>query len=86
MFKKMHRHGHRCGLGINMDVDMDMDTNTWHESGSGHRNYTLGQEHLFSDVDICKKLNLLFNIMSDSILFSPISEVLISGSIRYHWF
>jgi hypothetical protein len=53
----MHGHGHGCGLGIdmdmNMDVDMAMDTGTRNESG--HRIYSLGQDHLCSEVWISVK-------------------------------
>jgi hypothetical protein len=52
------------------DLDMDMDADT--QTFKGCR-----------ISDIGKKFHPISDILSDSAVFSPISEVLISGSVRY---
>jgi hypothetical protein len=67
-------------VDINMDMDVDMNTLMEVEHGHGH-----GNGHKYSKIlisDICKDLNPISDILSDSALFSPITEGSISGSFR----
>jgi hypothetical protein len=57
-------------MDINMNIDMDVPFLPTFQIFGCRR------------LDICHKFHPIFDIMSDSAIFSPISETLISGSVR----
>jgi hypothetical protein len=65
-----------CYMGMDMDMDTDIDIGTVKAVEILRFRCWI--------LDIGKQFNLISDIMSGFTLFSPVSELPISGSVRYH--
>jgi deoxyhypusine synthase len=85
-----HGHGDGHGHGHGHDMGMDIVTEIVTASDTSHRVLNISRPRQpflkFESLiwDICKNINPISEIMSDSTLFSLILDVLISSSVQYH--
>ncbi len=65
---------------MNMKIDMDIK----HDYGHGQNpDKNMEMDMNIQRSDISRKSNSIFNITSGSACFTPILDILISGSVRY---